>query len=243
MRYLFPSVAATMMVALNFFIDALCVGNVLGQSAIAALNISQPLPGILYGFGYLFGVGGSTLFSAYLGKGDKQKARRVYTTCFITLALIVVSIGVLGLLFLDPLTAFMTSDAVSLRAGVREYLLYTFILAPFFGIETFLVTFVRNDGAPRISMIATLSGCSLNIILDLLFVVVLRWGIWSAALATSVAVVFSSVILFSSTFRPKSSLRFIKKGFSARELGLAVRLGAPSFLSELTIAIVTPLLC
>lgn len=238
LRYLFPSVAATMMVALNYFIDTLCVGQMLGETGIAALNISQPTPGILYGLGYLLGIGGSTLYSAYMGKGEERKAKAVYTTCLIAVAALSAGIGILGILFLDGITTFM-GGVGSLKSGVRDYLRYVFLFAPFFSVETLMVTFVRNDSAPRLSMIATLCGCSLNIVLDVLFVVVLKWGIWSASLATSVAVVLSSVILLLSTLRKRSGLKLQRRGYSFRELFGAGKLGLPSFLTEITASVVT----
>ncbi|MEA5014830.1 MAG: MATE family efflux transporter [Candidatus Limiplasma sp.] len=238
LQYLFPSVAATMMVALNYFVDTLCVGQKLGELGIAALNVSQPTPGVLYGLGYLLGVGGSTLYSAYMGKGEEQKARTVYTTCLAALVVISVALGVLGVVFLGSVTTFM-GGVGSLQQGVREYLLYVFLFAPFFGVETFMVTFVRNDNAPRISMAATLCGCSLNIVLDVLFLFGFGWGIWSASLATALAVVLSSCILLGSTFRKKSGLKLLRRGYSFRALYDAGKLGLPSFLSEITASVVT----
>lgn len=237
LRYLFPGVAATMMVALNYFIDTLCVGQALGEVGIAALNISQPAPGVLYGFGYLFGVGGATLYSAYHGRKEGQKARGVYTLCLVALLAVGLLIMGLGTVFLDPITRFM-GGAGGLYQGVREYLQYVFLFAPFFAIETFMVTFTRNDNAPRLSMTATFCGCGLNIILDVLFLFGFGWGIWSASLATALAVTFSSCFLLVLTLRKRSGLKPVRRGLHFKELFAASKIGLPSFLQELTGSVV-----
>ncbi len=237
LRYLFPGVAATMMVALNYFIDTLCVGQALGETGIAALNIAQPAPGVLYGLGYLFGVGGATLFSAYHGRKEENKARAVYTICLVAIVAVGLLILGLGLGFLDPIVRFM-GGVGGLQQGVREYLLFVFVFAPFFAIETFMVTFTRNDNTPRLSMIATFCGCGLNIILDVLFLFGFGWGIWSASLATALAVAFNCCFLLVLTLRKSSGLKPTLRGLSPKELLAACKIGLPSFLQELTGSVV-----
>ena len=236
-RYLFPSLMTTMMVAVSFFVDTLCVGQVLGEKGIAALNISQPVTGVLYGLGYLLGVGGSTLYSAYIGKGDERKAKSVYSTCLFALLAFVFVLALLGTLFLDKITAFLGGSG-DLGRGVWEYLLFVFLFAPFFSLETFMITFINNDSAPKIAMVAMLFGTSLNIILDVLFLFGFGWGIWAASLATSVSVLLSSFLLLGSTFRKKSGLKFSFNTLKSRELISASKLGLPSFLSEITTSVV-----
>ncbi|MEG1012023.1 MAG: MATE family efflux transporter [Ruthenibacterium sp.] len=238
LRYLVPGVTATMMVAMNYFVDTLCVGQTLGESGLAALNVSQPVAGFLYGIGYLLGVGGSTLYASYLGKGDAKQARSVYTTCFMALLIVMGVIMLLGLVFLGPIVRFL-GGVDTLYAGTREYVLFIFLFTPCFAAETFLITFVRSDGAPRISMLATLCGCTLNIVLDVLFLAGFGWGLWAASLATSLAVLCSSSILLLSTMRKKCGLKLVKKGFVPRELCASARIGLPSFLQEMTSAVVT----
>ncbi|MEG0179938.1 MAG: MATE family efflux transporter, partial [Oscillospiraceae bacterium] len=82
-----------------------------------------------------------------------------------------VVVMVLGLLFLPQIATFLGA-AGDARQGTMDYLFYVFLFAPFFTAEMFLNIFVRNDNAPRLSMIATLCGSSTNIVLDLLFVFV-----------------------------------------------------------------------
>ena len=59
-RYLFPSICATIMISINFFVDTLCIGRAMGEGGLAALNLSLPVTSLLSAVGSLLGVGGST---------------------------------------------------------------------------------------------------------------------------------------------------------------------------------------
>ena len=238
LRYLFPSIAATVMISINFFVDTLCIGQKLGELGLAGLNFAMPATGILYAVGSLLGAGGATFFSAHMGRGEVKEARGVFTAT--TVAMLVFSglIMVLGLLFLPEVTTFLGGTGEA-RQGTMDYLLYVFLFAPFFTAEMFLNIFVRNDDAPRLAMAATFCGSSLNIILDILFVFVFEWGMAGASLATSLALTVSTSVLVVSVLRKNSKLRFSRPAGWARTTLRAARVGLPSFVIEMTGSIVT----
>ena len=78
LRFLFPSVIATMFVAGNFLIDTICVGLKIGEAGLAALNVVVPVTGLLYAIGFLFGYGSSHLFFHPPGGGEGGGGRRDY---------------------------------------------------------------------------------------------------------------------------------------------------------------------
>ncbi len=236
LQYLFPSIAATLFISLNYIVDTICVGQTLGELGITSLGIAQPIPGILYGLGYLFGVGGSTLYSIYIGKGEEKIARAIYTACFTILLVITGAILVFGLIFLPQVTTFLGGVGAA-RQGTYDYLLYVFAFAPVFSFETFLCSFLRNDNAPKLAMIATFIGSGLNIVLDILFLVVFKWGIAGASLATSVSIAVAVVFLLISTRRPSSNMRFYGLTTGARYMFRVCRLGFSSLIMELASSI------
>ncbi|MEG0485341.1 MAG: MATE family efflux transporter [Oscillospiraceae bacterium] len=238
LRYLFPSIAATVMISLNFFVDTLCIGQKIGESGLASLNFAMPSTGVLYAIGCLLGAGAATLFSAHIGRGEKHEARQVFTIATITSVSFSVVVMVLGLLFLPQIATFLGA-AGDARQGTMDYLFYVFLFAPFFTAEMFLNIFVRNDNAPRLSMIATLCGSSTNIVLDLLFVFVFDWGMAGASLATSLSLTISTTVLIISALRKRSGLRFAKVTHGFKKLLHILRVGLPSFIIEMTGSIVT----
>ena len=73
LKYLVPSVSATMVTSIYILADSIMIGKGIGELAIAALNIVLPLFNIFFGTGLLFGVGGSVLMSIARGRGDNNR--------------------------------------------------------------------------------------------------------------------------------------------------------------------------
>lgn len=238
LRYLFPSIAATVMISMNFFVDTLCIGQKLGELGLAALNFALPVTGLLYAIGSLLGAGGATLFSVYTGRGETRLARGVFTVCTIAMLVFSGTVMVLGLIFLPQVTTFLGGTGEA-RQWTMDYLLYVFLFAPFFTAEMYLNIFVRNDNAPRLSMAATFCGSSMNIVLDVLFVFVFEWGMAGASLATSLSLTVSTSVLVASVLRKNSKLRFIKVSNGLHVLMDSIRMGMSSFVIEMTGSIVT----
>lgn len=237
-KYLIPSVSATIMISVNYFVDTLCIGRKLGEQGLAALNLSWPITTVLYSLGLLFGAGGGAIFSAYMAKGEKKKARSIYTNSAITLLILAVVIGCLGNIFLEDVVTFLGGTG-SIRQGVTDYLRWVLLFSFAYMGECFYGTIVRNDKAPKLSMIATLLGCSLNIVLDLLFVFVFEWGMVGASLATSLAVTTTMMVGLVYSFTKKSNLKFIIGVYRIKEIFYVVKVGFSTFLTEVDVGIVT----
>lgn len=238
LQYLIPSVSATMMISFNYFIDTLCIGQKLGEQGLAALNLSWPITTVLYSVGLLFGTGGGAMFSAYVANGKKEKARSVYTEAAVTLLLIAAAVTFLGLVFLNPIVTVLGGTG-ELRQGVTDYVKWVLIFSVSYMGECFFTSLLRNDNAPRLAMMGTLLSCSLNIILDILFIYVFDGGMVGASLATSLAVTSTVILGIISTFRKKSNLKISFANASVRDVFYIMKVGLSTFLTEIDGGIVT----
>lgn len=237
LRYLFPSVIATLLIAGNFLVDTICVGQKLGETGLAALNVVVPVTGFLYAIGFLFGYGSSNLFSNLMGRGDRETARRYYGTSVAVMGALSGLIMVFGLLFNDQISWLLCSGA-SFSGMTAEYLRYVFWFAPFYCFETFYGVYMRNDGAPAFSMVGTTVTTTSNIVLDILLVWELDLGMVGASLATGLALVLGFLVVFSGTFRRESDLKLHQSGLDLRMLGEIAANGAPDFLREFSGSVV-----
>lgn len=238
LQYLIPSVSATMMISFNYFIDTLCIGQKLGEQGLAALNLSWPVTTVLYSLGLLFGTGGGAMFSAYVANGKKEKARSVYTGAAAALLMIAAVITLLGLIFLDPIVSVLGGTG-ELRQGVTDYVKWVLIFSVSYMGECFFTSFLRNDNAPRLAMAGTLLSCSLNIVLDVLFIYVFDGGMVGASLATSLAVTSTVILGILSTFRKKSNLKLNFTDTNVRDVFYIMKVGMSTFLTEIDGGIVT----
>ncbi len=237
-RYLAPSMSATIMVSANYFIDTLCIGRELGQEGIAALNLAYPVPTVFYALGYLMGAGGGARYAAYMAQGRKEQAKGVYTGALATILVLSAVITALTVIFIDPLVTLLGGTG-DLRQGTKDYVLGVVIFTVAYIGECFYTMILRNDNAPRLSMLCTLFGCVANIIMDILFIWVFKWGMFGAALATSLGVVLNMSVGVCGSLRKSSGLKIKISAVKLREIFYTARVGMSTFLTEVDSAIVT----
>lgn len=231
MRYLVPSVLATMVTSIYVLADTIIVGKGIGTIAVAALNIVLPLYNIFFGLGLLFGVGGSVLMSILRGEGDEKGSNAYFSTSLVAMC-------VLLALSLAFFTVFMEKIAL-IFGGTPETMPYIMDYMPYivwgmglFFFSSYLQTFIRNDGAPRLAMYAVVSGGVANIILDYVFVYNFNMGMAGAAIATVMGSGLTVVILLTHFFTKKNNLHFSLKGVRPSFIKNIILNGFASFLIE-----------
>lgn len=231
MRYLIPSVFATMVTSIYVLADTIIVGKGIGTIAVAALNIVLPLYNIFFGLGLLFGVGGSVLMSILRGEGDEKGSNAYFSTSLVAMCVVLA----LSLAFF---TAFMEKIAL-VFGGTPETMPYIMDYMPYivwgmglFFFSSYLQTFIRNDGAPRLAMYAVVSGGVANIILDYIFVYNFNMGMAGAAIATVMGSGLTVVILLTHFFTKKNNLHFSLKGVRPSFIKNIILNGFASFLIE-----------
>ena len=236
-RYLIPSICGTMVTSIYVLADTIIIGKGIGIDAMAALNIILPLFNIFFGTGLLFGVGGSVLMSIARGKGDTQTGNCYFSVAVLLNAITCILYMILFLNFMEPIARFLGATDVTMPY-VLKYAPYVILGLGFFAFSTFLQTFVRNDGAPKLSMIAVVSGGVLNVVLDIVFVFPCKMGMAGAAIASVLGSVLTTVILLFH-FRSKSNgLHFSLKKFSPVFITSIYKNGFTSFLVEVSSGIV-----
>lgn len=236
-RYLIPAILANMVTSIYVLADTIIIGKGIGTLAMAALNIVLPLFNIFFGNGLLFGVGGSVLMSIARGRGDRKLGECYFTLAVILNAITCVLYTVLLLVFTKPIVRFLGATDVTMPY-ILDYAPYVIAGLSAFSFSSLLQTFVRNDGAPKLSMFAVISGGVLNVILDLIFVFPLQMGMAGAAMASVLGSACTVCILLFH-FRSKSNgLRFSLQAFSFSCIGKILQNGFTSFLVEITSGIV-----
>lgn len=204
---LFSTVVATVLTAAAplaaTFVDGLISGNLIGQTAFNAINIILPISNLMMVLNLICNMGGSVLAAKALGTGDRTLARKIFSISF--LSALTVSITSTALIFfnLDPLCAYLCPDPEGFPL-VRQYLkilaLY-FLLYPF---TTTLNNFISVEGYPGLTTRIVVISNAVNILLDLVFIIVLDWGIRGAAWATVVSGVVNVLLYIPHFLRGKS---------------------------------------
>lgn len=227
------------MIGLSCYIlaDTYFVSKALGTSGLAALNLAISIYSVISATGLMLGAGGGTRFSVFMFQGHKELGKQVFTRT-VCLALAVGAVFLLtGIIGAGHIAVILGADADTMEKTV-VYLRVILCFAPCFILNNTLLAFVRNDGNPRLSMAAMLTGSMANIFLDYLFMFPLSMGMFGAAFATGLAPVISMGVLSLHLFGKKSSLSFVTCRWSAGEAVSILSPGVSSFITELSSGVV-----
>ena len=236
-RYLIPAVLANMVTSIYVLADTIIIGKGIGTEAMAALNIILPLFNVFFGNGLLFGVGGSVLMSIARGRGDHKLGECYFTLSVILNAVTCLLYTVLLWFFMEPLVTFLGATDITMPY-IKDYAPYIIAGLSAFSFSSMLQSFVRNDGAPKLSMFAVIAGGVLNVILDIVFVFPLQMGMAGASIASVLGSICTVCILLFHFLSKSNGLKFSLKAFSWNCMGKIFQNGFTSFLMEITSGIV-----
>ena len=194
LKFAVPSVIAGLVSAMYNIVDQIFIGQKVGLLGNAATNIAFPLSTIGIALGLLLGVGTAANFSLDQGRGEIQRALRTVGSGITGLAISGTALGLLAFLFLDPLlTLFgVTKDVYPYAI---EYTRIITIGFPFMIFTLGSTNMIRADGSPTYSMICTLTGAVINVILDYVFIFPLNMDMTGAALATIIGQIVSAILV------------------------------------------------
>ena len=219
--------------ALYQLIDGILVGQVLGDAAFAAINLAMPFVIINFALADLIGVGSAVPISVRLGQKEEQVANNIFTCA----CLMIVGTGALigaVLFFAAPLLFQLLGADPALAALATQYLRVYALLSPFTTIIFASDNYLRICGKIRMSMWLNILMSILTAVLEFTLLVVLKWGIWAAALASSLGMIACVLIALYPFARGKLQLRFCRPKFSMPMVKQIVSCGSPNFLNNIS---------
>ena len=227
-----PGAVSMLASALYQLMDGVLVGQFLGPTPFAALNLAMPFVIINFALADLIGVGASVPISIRLGRGEKGEADNLFTCACLMIVGAGVAVGAALYLAAPRLMALMGAGGECARLAaqyLRVYALCSPVTTIIFAVDNFL----RICGYIRGSMFLNLFMSALSAGLEFLFLGVFRWGSWGAALGTCTGMMVCAVIAFVPFFRGQALLRFIRPRLKPAMLREIVSCGSPNFLNNL----------
>ncbi|TXD83875.1 MATE family efflux transporter [Subsaximicrobium wynnwilliamsii] len=179
-----PASIGILVMSLNILIDTIFVGNWIGSTAIAAINVVLPVSFFIAALGMSIGIGGSSIISRALGADNMPKALKVFGNQLTLTLLLTVTMVIFGLWYIDDIIpVFGGKGAIFDPAKVYyEIVLYGI---PFLAVCMMGNTVIRAEGKPKFAMYAMMFPSVGNLILDYFFINVFDWGMAGAAWATT----------------------------------------------------------
>ena len=210
-------------------VDSLIVGRFIGQQALAAVSSSSSLIMLLVGFINGVSLGAGVLIARYYGAEEEDQVERaVHTTLALGLAA-GVALTVLGVALTPLILRWMGTPADVIHNSVLYFRVY-FLGSAAVVLYNMGASILQSVGDSRSPMVYLIAASLTNVVLDLLFVAVFRWGVGSAALATILSQILSALLAFRRLARTRACYRvnWRRVRFEGPMLRQVVTLGIPS---------------
>lgn len=233
LRYIIPSMGGMVGMSLYIFADTFFIANGVGSLGLTSLNIALPLFSIFTGTGLLIGIGGATIFSISKGSGDKVKEESSFYVALKIGIILSFIYTIVGLLFSEKIAYLLGASNQTIEM-VNMYIQTIFYFIGAFIINNILLAFIRNDGQPKLTMVAMLVSTLGNIILDYIFIYIFNWGMFGAAAATGFSPIVSILILSTHFFKSNNTLKIKKVRVTILRIKEIIECGTASFITEMS---------
>lgn len=221
--------------------DAAICGQTLSADEVAGVNDVSPLIFIFLQFAFGCTAGFSVITSNRVGEGDEAGVRKSFAAQIILSACVTVMLTVISVFCLKPLLKWInvTQDNPLVFKAAYNYCFVIFLGIAAQMFYNFICSVLRSVGDSVTPLVFLFISTVLNVGLDLLFIVVFRWGVIGAAAATVTAQGLSTVACFIYTFVKYKNLRLKKEDFklTLNELNRHILQGVPLGLQFSVLAI------
>lgn len=232
-----PASIGILVMSLNILVDTIFVGQWIGATAIAAINVVLPVSFFIAALGMAIGVGGSSIISRALGANNKEKALKTFGNQLTLTFLFTVTFAIFGLYFVDTLIpAFGGKGNIFAPAKIYyEIILYG---VPVLGFVMMGNNVIRAEGKPKFAMYAMLIPSIGNLLFDYIFINLLGWGMAGAAWATTGSYIVSFIFIFWYFLSNNSELK-INKSHLGLDRPIVSEIGALGFVTLARQAVVS----
>ncbi len=203
-----PALVAQVINLLYNIVDRIYIGHIpeIGGLALTGVGLFTPILMLITAFAMLAGAGGAPLAAIAMGRGDKEHGQKIIGNCFMVLLLLAVVLTVLFYVYIPDLIRLFGGSENTVPYGTtygRIYVLGCVFVLIVMGMNPFITT----QGFARISMLTTVIGAVINIVLDPIFIFVLKLGVAGAAIATVLSQAVSAVWIMRFLTGPQPVLR------------------------------------
>ncbi len=217
LKFSLPIIVSYLLQQVYTISDAAICGQTLSADEVAGVNDVSSIIFIFLQFAFGCTAGFTVIISDRVGNADEGGVRRSFAVQIILCAVITVVLTAVSMLALKPMLAWINLSPSN--AGVYNAA-YSYCMVIFIGIfaqmfYNFICSVLRSIGDSVTPLVFLFISTLINIALDLLFIIVFRWGVIGAASATVIAQALSTVACFIYTFVKFKNLRLKREDFKA----------------------------
>ena len=238
LRFAVPTIAMSVFMSFYTMVDGLFVSNLIGTGALSAINLTAPVIQVVTAISTMLATGGSAVIMKKMGEQKPKEAKEDFTFLILVNVAVGLVMTMLGYSLME--TVFGGMGLSPEVAGycisyLGRYLLFTI---PILLMNNFTLYMIASEKA-ALSLICSVSGGVLNIVLDYVFIGLLDTGISGAAIATGLGYSVTAVAGLFVFSRKRNLLHFTKPAFRFKVLAGAATNGCSEMATALVTGIIT----
>ena len=238
LKFAVPTIAMTVFMSFYTMVDGLFVSNLIGTNALSAINLTAPIIQLVTAISTMLATGGSAVIMKKMGEHKADEAKEDFTFLILINVLAGIVMCAVGYLAMNHIFAGMNLST-DVEGYCVEYLSrYLVFTVPILLMNNFTLYMIASEKA-NLSLICSVTGGVLNMVLDYVFIAWFDMGIRGAAVATGLGYSVTAVAgLF--VFSQKKSLLHLKKPvFRLKVLVSAATNGCSEMATALVTGIIT----
>ncbi len=238
LKFAVPTIAMTVFMSFYTMVDGLFVSNLIGTDALSAINLTAPVIQLVTAISTMLATGGSAVIMRKMGEQKTEEAREDFTFLILVNVIAGMVMWGAGYLAMDSVFAGMNLSG-DVESYCVEYLSrYLVFTVPILLMNNFTLYMIASEKA-NLSLLCSVAGGVLNMVLDYVFMAWLHMGIGGAAIATGLGYSVTAVVGLFVFSRQKSLLHFKKPVFRFRVLVNAATNGCSEMATALVTGIIT----
>lgn len=206
LAFALPLAATSIIQQLFNSCDVATVGQFSGSNSLAAVGSTAPITNLFITIYVGLSVGANVIISRFLGAQREDKANQAVHTTIVLAALTGIIISIIGEIIAKPLLMLMSTPTEVLPLAVL-YLRVCFIGMFFLTIYNFESAILRASGDTKRPLYCLVISGTINVVLNLFFVIVCKLDVAGVALATTIADATSAALLFTILYKETGALK------------------------------------
>ena len=238
LKFAVPTIAMTVFMSFYTMVDGLFVSNLIGTNALSAINLTAPVIQLVTAISTMLATGGSAVIMKKMGEQKREEAKEDFTFLILVNTVVGIIMCGMGYLAMDHIFAGM-----NLSADVEGYCVdylgrYLVFTVPILLMNNFTLYMIASEKA-TLSLICSVTGGILNMVLDYVFIAGFDMGIGGAAIATGLGYSVTAAAGLFVFSRKKSLLHFKKPKIRLKVLVNAASNGCSEMATALVTGIIT----
>lgn len=238
LKFAVPTIAMTVFMSFYTMVDGLFVSNLIGTDALSAINLTAPVIQLVTAISTMLATGGSAVIMKKMGEHKSEEAKEDFTFLILVNVLVGLVMCAIGYLAMGYIFSGMNLSTEVERYCVEYLSRYLIFTVPILLMNNFTLYMIASEKA-TLSLVCSISGGVLNMVLDYVFIAGMGMGISGAAVATGLGYSVTAIAGFILFSQKKSLLHFKKPVFRFKVLANAAANGCSEMATALVTGIIT----